>query len=57
MLADRLAGRRRRYAGSVLATNLKVSGVNVFSAGDFAGRAGTEAIVLRDPGTAPTRSS
>jgi nitrite reductase (NADH) large subunit len=38
------------YAGSVLATNLKVSGVNVFSAGDFLGRAGGEEIVLTDPG-------
>ena len=37
VLADRLAGRDARYAGSVLATNLKVSGVNVFSAGDFLG--------------------
>ena len=41
---------RRRYTGSVLATNLKVSGVNVFSAGDFLGVAGTEQIVLSDPG-------
>jgi nitrite reductase (NADH) large subunit len=38
------------YPGSVLATNLKVSGVNVFSAGDFLGVAGTEQIVLSDPG-------
>ena len=37
VLADRLAGREAHYAGSVLATNLKVSGVNVFSAGDFLG--------------------
>jgi NAD(P)H-nitrite reductase large subunit len=34
----------------VLATNLKVSGVRVFSAGDFVGAPGTEAIVLSDPG-------
>jgi nitrite reductase (NADH) large subunit len=33
----------------VLATNLKVSGVNVFSAGDFLGE-GTDEIVLSDPG-------
>ncbi len=39
-----------RYPGSVQATNLKVSGVNVFSAGDFLGAAGTEQIVLSDPG-------
>ena len=50
VLAERLAGREARYAGSVLATNLKVSGVNVFSAGDFLGAAGTEEIVLSDPG-------
>ena len=40
--AGRAARGRRQcaYPGSVLATNLKVSGVNVFSAGDFsAGRA------------------
>ena len=50
VLAQRLSGRDAHYAGSVLATNLKVSGVNVFSAGDFIGAAGTEEIVLSDPG-------
>ena len=50
VLAQRLAGVDARYPGSVLATNLKVSGVKVFSAGDFLGAAGTEAIVLSDPG-------
>ena len=50
VLAQRLAGADARYPGSVLATNLKVSGVKVFSAGDFLGAAGTEAIVLSDPG-------
>ena len=50
VLADRLAGGRARYAGSVPATNLKVTGVNVFSAGDFLGSAGTEQVLLRDPG-------
>jgi nitrite reductase [NAD(P)H] large subunit len=49
-LAQRLAGRDTRYPGSVIATNLKVSGVKVFSAGDFLGASGTEAIVLSDPG-------
>jgi nitrite reductase [NAD(P)H] large subunit len=49
-LARRLAGERATYPGSVLATNLKVSGVNVFSAGDFLGAiAGAEEIVLSDP--------
>jgi nitrite reductase [NAD(P)H] large subunit len=50
VLADRLSGRSSRYCGSVQATNLKVSGVHVFSAGDFIGGAGTEQIVLSDPG-------
>ncbi len=50
VLADCLAGRTARYEGSVLATNLKVSGANVFSAGDFLGADGTEEIVLTDPG-------
>lgn len=49
-LAEHLAGRKATYPGSVLATNLKVSGVNVFSAGDFIGSPGTEQIVLSDPG-------
>lgn len=48
VLAETLAGRAAAYAGSVLSTNLKVSGVNVFSAGDFLGGEGTEAIVLSD---------
>jgi nitrite reductase (NADH) large subunit len=50
VLADRLTGGTARYTGSVLATNLKVSGVNVFSAGDFLGGDATEEIVLSDPG-------
>ena len=50
VLAERLSGRDARYAGSVLSTNLKVSGVNVFSAGDFIGADGTDEIVLSDPG-------
>ena len=40
VLAERLAGREAHYGGSVNATNLKVSGVHVFSAGDFLGAAG-----------------
>jgi nitrite reductase (NADH) large subunit len=51
VLARRLAGADASYRGSVLATNLKVSGVNVFSAGDFLGAtAGADEIVLSDPG-------
>ncbi|MBS0492261.1 nitrite reductase large subunit NirB [Phenylobacterium sp.] len=38
------------YEGSVLSTRLKVSGVDVFSAGKFGGGAGCEDIVFRDAG-------
>jgi nitrite reductase (NADH) large subunit len=48
VLAQHLAGRSVAYGGSVVATNLKVSGVSVFSAGDFLGRDGSEAMVLSD---------
>jgi nitrite reductase (NADH) large subunit len=48
VLAAHLAGRAASYGGSVVATNLKVSGVNVFSAGDFIGAEGSETIVLND---------
>jgi nitrite reductase (NADH) large subunit len=48
VLAQHLAGRSAAYSGSVVATNLKVSGVSVFSAGDFMGADGTEEIVLSD---------
>ena len=48
VLARHLAGRAAAYEGSVVSTNLKVSGVSVFSAGDFIGAAGSEAIVLDD---------
>ncbi|MDE3011582.1 MAG: nitrite reductase large subunit NirB [Pseudomonadota bacterium] len=39
-----------RYTGSVTSTKLKVTGIDVFSAGDFQGGQGTEDIVLHDPG-------
>jgi nitrite reductase (NADH) large subunit len=48
VLAGHLAGAPSAYSGSVVATNLKVSGVAVFSAGDFMGADGSEAIVLSD---------
>jgi nitrite reductase (NADH) large subunit len=48
VLAQHLSGRTAAYQGSVVATNLKVSGVSVFSAGDFIGAAGSEAILLSD---------
>lgn len=37
-----------RYAGSLTSTKLKVTGIDLFSAGDFAGDATTEEIVFRD---------
>jgi nitrite reductase (NADH) large subunit len=48
VLAQHLAGGAATYKGSVVATNLKVSGVSVFSAGDFMGADGSETIVLSD---------
>jgi nitrite reductase [NAD(P)H] large subunit len=55
VLAARLADRNVRYEGSINATNLKVSGVHVFSAGDFLGATGTESIILADPGVGTYR--
>nr|WP_209982191.1 nitrite reductase large subunit NirB [Azospirillum picis] len=49
VLAGDLAGQEGgAYAGSVTSTKLKVTGVDVFSAGDFSGGEGTEDIVFRD---------
>ena len=39
-----------RYLGSQTSTKLKVTGIDLFSAGDFMGGAGTEEIVMSDPG-------
>jgi nitrite reductase (NADH) large subunit len=47
-LADSLTGNPTGYTGSVTSTKLKVSGIDVFSAGDFSGGEGCEDIVLRD---------
>jgi nitrite reductase (NADH) large subunit len=38
-----------RYAGSTTSTKLKVTGIDVFSAGEFMGGGDTEAITLADP--------
>src|SRR5206468_2507599 len=38
-----------RYVGSQTSTKLKVTGIDLFSAGDFTGGTGTEEIVLSDP--------
>ncbi|HET7333093.1 NAD(P)/FAD-dependent oxidoreductase [Dyella sp.] len=39
----------RRYRFTRTATKLKVTGIDLYSAGDFIGGAGTEDLVLRDP--------
>ena len=38
-----------RYEGSVTSTKLKVTGIDLFSAGDFVGGEGTESILYSDP--------
>jgi nitrite reductase (NADH) large subunit len=38
-----------RYTGSVTSTKLKVTGIDLFSAGEFQGGEGTEEIVMSDP--------
>jgi nitrite reductase (NADH) large subunit len=47
-LADFLTEAPSGYEGSVTSTKLKVSGIDVFSAGDFSGGEGCEDIVMRD---------
>ncbi len=47
-LADGMTDRHTGYRGSVTSTKLKVSGIDLFSAGDFSGGEGCEDIVLRD---------
>ncbi|HAU58175.1 MAG TPA: nitrite reductase large subunit [Comamonadaceae bacterium] len=38
-----------RYQGSLTSTKLKVTGIDLFSAGDFQGGEGTEELVMSDP--------
>ncbi|MCB2058884.1 MAG: nitrite reductase large subunit NirB [Novosphingobium sp.] len=47
-LADAATGDPSGYEGSVTSTKLKVSGIDVFSAGDFSGGDDCEDIVMRD---------
>jgi len=47
-LADQACGTPSGYEGSVTSTKLKVSGIDLFSAGDFSGGDGAEDIVMRD---------
>lgn len=48
--ARTLSGEAAAFRPAQCGTNLKVLGVNVFSAGDFLGAPDTEQIVLSDPG-------
>lgn len=47
--ADTLLGRRTAYAIKEVSAKLKVTGCDLFSAGDFEARPGREEIVLHDP--------
>ncbi len=50
VLANHLGGRGwMTYEGSVTSTKLKVTGIDLFSAGDFLGRPGCDEIVMHDP--------
>jgi nitrite reductase (NADH) large subunit len=55
VLARRLGGEDARYAGSLVAASLKVSGLPVFSAGIVADDAGAEPITFSDPATGTYR--
>ncbi|WP_420854578.1 nitrite reductase large subunit NirB [Sneathiella marina] len=49
--ANHLVGKGSlRYLGSLTSTKLKVTGIDLFSAGDFVGDDDTEDIIFRDPG-------
>jgi len=49
VLADTLAGNEARFVNREVSTKLKVTGCDLFSAGDFAEAEGREDIVFRDP--------
>lgn len=56
VLAARLAGDEDAgYTGSITATKLKVTGIDLYSAGDFAEKDGRHEIVLRDEGAGTYR--
>jgi nitrite reductase (NADH) large subunit len=48
VLADVLAGKVAEYTGSLTSTMLKVTGVNLFSAGRFHSEDDTQSIIFRD---------
>jgi nitrite reductase (NADH) large subunit len=47
-IAEALSGREALYAGSVTSTKLKVTGIDLYSGGDFADANDREEVVLRD---------
>ena len=47
-IAETLAGQEAAYTGSVMSTKLKVTGIDLYSGGDFAEAQDREEIVLRD---------
>ncbi len=50
VIAAQLAGDATAvYEGSIISTRLKVTGIDLFSAGTFMGGDGTDALVFRDP--------
>ncbi len=48
--AQTLLGQDAAYRGSITSTKLKVTGIDLFSGGDFSDGEGREEIVYRDPG-------
>ncbi len=48
VLAETLAGKSAAYQGSFVSTKLKVTGISLFSAGDFADSEGSESLVYKD---------
>jgi nitrite reductase (NADH) large subunit len=48
VIADALQGKPAAYTGSVMSTKLKVTGIDLYSGGDFADGQDREEIVLRD---------
>jgi nitrite reductase (NADH) large subunit len=46
--AERIVGKDAAYVPNVSATRLKVTGIDMFSAGDFLGDAQTEEVIFRD---------
>lgn len=48
VLADTLAGKEAAYQGSFISTQLKVTGISLFSAGDFHDSDDTDSLVYKD---------